>query len=96
MFGVSSDTPFAHAAFAEKVGIDYGLLSDYNWEAAKALGLYAENGADLHELVADYSPLNTRGSFLIDTDGTVKYAWVASELGELPDPQPLLDAASSL
>ena len=91
---MSSDTPFSHAVFAEKVGIDYGLLSDYNWEASKALGLFFENGADLHELVADYRPLNTRGSFLIDTDGTVKYAFVASEIGELPDPQPLLDAAS--
>jgi peroxiredoxin len=90
---VSGGTPFAHAAFADKLGIDYGTLADYNWEAAKAFGLYYENGADMHELVADYKPVNTRGAFLIDTDGTVKYAWVAPEVTVLPEPQPLLDAA---
>lgn len=93
MFGVSSDTPFAHEVFAEKLGLEYGLLSDYSWEAAKAFGLFHEHGADLHELVVDYSPLNTRGAFLVDTDGTLKYAWRAPEIGILPEPQPLLDAA---
>ena len=90
---MSADSPFAHAEFAEKVGIDYGLLSDYNWEAAKAFGLYYENGADLHELVSDYSPISTRGAFLVDTSGTLTYAWRAPEIGQLPDPQAVLDAA---
>ncbi len=44
-------------------------------------------------MVADYKPLNTRGAFLVDTDGTVKYAWVAPAISDLPDPQALLDAA---
>lgn len=96
LFGVSADTPFAHAVFAESIGIDYGLLSDYNWEAAKALGLYAANGADLAEGLADYSPSNTRGVFLVDTDGTLRYAWVAPDVGTVPDPGPLLEAARSL
>ncbi len=82
--------------FAEQVGIDYGLLSDYSWGAAKALGLYVENGADLADLLADYSPVNTRGSFLVDKDGIVKFAWVAPTPGDLPDPGALLEAARSL
>ena len=82
--------------FAENVGIDYGLLSDYNWGAAKAFGVYAENGADIVDLLADYSPANTRGSFLVDKDGTVKFAWVAPTPGDLPDPEALLEAARSL
>lgn len=96
LFGVSSDTPFAHDAWAAQLGLPYGLLSDYNWEAAKAFGLYFENGADLAEGVANFSPINTRGAFLIDTDATVKYAWTAPEIGQLPDPQPLLEAAQAL
>ena len=72
------------------------MLSDYNWEAAKTLGLYAEDGADLHELLAGYSPANTRGSFLIDQDAILRYAWRAPEVLDLPDPQALLDAVKSL
>ena len=93
---MSSDTPFSHAAFAEKVGIDYSLLSDYNWEAAKAFGVYSERGADVHELLADYNPANTRGAFLVDTDGTLRYVWNAPELKALPDPDELLEAARAL
>ena len=93
---MSADTPFSHAAFAEKIGIEYGLLSDYNWEAAKAFGVYSEHGSDIIDLLADYSPANTRGAFLVDTDGTLKYAWVAPDPSQLPDPAPLVEAARAL
>lgn len=55
--------------------------------------MFAERGADLHELLAEYNPANTRGSFLVDTGGAVRYAWVAPDITILPDPDELLAAA---
>ena len=42
--------------------------------------------------LTEQSPL---GIIAYRPDGTVKYAWKASEIGELPDPQALLDAATA-
>ena len=67
------------------------LLSDRNFEAARAFGI-------LRDELLGFRPLNTRGAFLVDRDCTLAYAWrtPGEDLAVLPDPEPVLDAAHAL
>lgn len=96
VFGVSSDSPFAHEAFASQLDLNYELLSDYDFEAARAFGLYYDRGADLDPLLSAYGAVNTRGSFLVDESGILRFAWHAPKVFDLPRPEPLIEAAETL
>ncbi|MHB9288430.1 redoxin domain-containing protein [Halobacteriales archaeon Cl-PHB] len=75
--GVSSDGVFSHAAFAtqEKVGIP--LLADSGGTVADAYGVQqAVNGHDRRAM---------RSVFVVDTDGTVQFRWVADAPTDQPD-----------
>ena len=87
---MSTDTPFAHEAFARQLELNFDLLSDYNREAARALGVERD------QIAGWYSPCNTRAAFLIDREGVVRHAWVTEDTLILPDPDELLAAARSL
>jgi mycoredoxin-dependent peroxiredoxin len=65
--GVSVDTPFSLKAWAEQQGYTFPLLSDFwpHGEVATTYGVFNEKAG-----------LANRGTFLIDTEGTVRYAQV--------------------
>lgn len=67
VLGVSVDTPFSLKAWADQQGYTFPLLSDFwpHGEVAKAYGVFNEGGG-----------LANRGTFLIDTEGVVRYAEV--------------------
>jgi peroxiredoxin len=97
LYGVSQDSPFSHALFAEQTGIDYPLLSDWGGRAARAFGLYHGRGEEVTPLLRGFDPMNTRGAFLVDRDGVVRHAWsVADPTQGLPPEQELLAAARAL
>ncbi len=75
--GISTDTPFCQAAFAEKNGITYPLLSDFNKEAIRAFGVVLPELKGLKELAQ-------RAAFVVDGDGVVRWAWVAEHPGLEP------------
>ena len=94
VYALSHDSPASHAAWAEQLHANgllgnQQLLSDWNSEASRAFGVYRE------ELIG-LRPLNVRGAFLVDADGTLRYGWTSDDLRELPDPQPVVAAASAL
>ncbi len=64
VFGVSCDSPFAHAAFKKQYNIPYDLLSDVSRDTVKAYGLF------LGEV-----PFNCgkRGTVVIDKQGKVSF-----------------------
>ena len=62
--GISTDSPFSHRAYAERLGLDYALLSDYNLGAARAFGV-------LRDELFGFQPLNTRAVFLVDLGGVL-------------------------
>ena len=79
--GVSTDSPFALAAFSEANGFEFPLLSDHDANVAKAFGVKYDN---------DFTPMKLdrvakRSAFLIDQDGVVQYAEVTENAGVLPD-----------
>lgn len=75
VIGVSVDTPFSLKAWGEQEGYKFPLLSDFwpHGEVAKAYGVFFEPAG-----------LATRGTFLIDKKGVVRYAEV-SPPGEARD-----------
>jgi peroxiredoxin len=65
--GISVDTPFSLKAWAEQQGYQFPLLSDFwpHGEVAKAYGVFN-----------DAAGMALRGTFLIDTEGVVRFAEV--------------------
>jgi peroxiredoxin len=64
VFGVSTDSPFCHAAFKKQYNIPYDLLADVNRKVSKAYNLFMGE-----------EPFNCskRGTVLIDKHGKVAY-----------------------
>lgn len=64
IFGVSTDSPYCHAAFRKQHGIPYDLLSDTSRRMVKAYGMWAGE-----------EPYNSskRGTVIIDTNGRIAH-----------------------
>ena|ERR1700757_3730250 len=60
VLGVSMDSPFSNAAWAEKIGVTFPLLSDWGGDITKEYGLYDEK-----------RKIGRRVNFLIDKDGKI-------------------------
>ncbi len=78
--GVSVDGPFANAAFAKQNNLAFPLLSDTTRAVSKAYGGVHEDFAGLK----GYSAAK-RSVFVVDSNGSVKYAWVSDNPGVEPD-----------
>jgi peroxiredoxin (alkyl hydroperoxide reductase subunit C) len=86
VLGVSVDSPYAHKAFQEKLGIDTTLLSDFEpkGEVARAYGSYI-----------DAVGMANRTLVLIDEDGVVAWAYESPTPGEFPGANVIFDALAS-
>jgi peroxiredoxin len=86
VLGVSVDTPFSLKAWAEQQGYQFPLLSDFwpHGEVAQSYGVFNEKAG-----------LANRGTFLIDTDGVVRFAEV-NQPGEARDQQAWKKAVADL
>ena len=86
VLGVSVDTPFALKAWAEQQGYQFPLLSDFwpHGEVAKKYGVFNEQAG-----------LALRGTFLIDTEGIVRFAEV-NQPGEPRDQEAWKKAVADL
>ena len=94
VYGLSQDAPASHEEWAKQLeerGMLGGqeLLSDWNKEAMRALGVYRDE-------VIGFRPLNVRGAFIVDRERVCRYAWSSEDLRELPDPEPVLAVARAL
>jgi peroxiredoxin len=83
LVGVSVDSPYAHKAFREKLGIDMTLLSDFEpkGEVSKAYGSFLEGPG-----------MANRTLVLIDADGKVEWAHESPSPGEIPGANLIFDA----
>ena len=77
--GISVDSPFSNAAFAEANGITFPLLSDVHREAVEAYGVA------LGDFVIPGYTVAQRSVFVVEADGRIGYAWVADNPGLEPD-----------
>lgn len=68
MLGISVDSRFTQKAWAEKLGLNFPLLSDFpHREVTQAYGVYLPERGTAN-----------RGTFLIDQEGIIRYKLVTA------------------
>lgn len=87
LLGVSVDSPYAHKAFQEKLGIDTTLLADFEpkGEIARAYGSYL-----------DAPGMANRTLVLVDEDGKVAWTYESPNPGEFPGANVVFDALATV
>jgi peroxiredoxin len=80
---MSRDSPWSHRAWAQTLGVDVPLLSDWNGDATRAFGVAFE--------VRGMRDVSMRSAFLISDGRTITAAWMLG--GELPDLDAIIAAA---
>jgi peroxiredoxin len=74
-FGISRDSAWSHRAWAQTLGVDVPLLSDWNGDATR--------GFDVSFEPFGMSDVPMRTAFLIRDGETIEAAWMLG--GDLPD-----------
>ena len=69
---------FAQMAFAEKLGIDFPLLSDWEGTTCAAYGVRYDSWKG-------HRGLAKRSVFIIDQDGLITYRWHSDDALTLPE-----------
>jgi peroxiredoxin len=87
VFGVSRDSPWTHVAWSQTLDLNFPLLSDWNADAVRGLGIAFE--------FRGLRDVARRSAFLVDEGGTVRGAW-SYATDEVPDFDELLRAAQAL
>ncbi len=88
VFGVCPDSPFVTAKFRESENIPYPILSDFNRDVSKAWG-------GVHPDLKGMRDVPKRSAFVIDSTGTVAYAWVSETPANEPPYEELAAAVKS-
>jgi peroxiredoxin len=85
-FAISRDSPWSHRAWAQALGIEIPLLSDWNGEATRAFDVAFEP--------LGMRDVSIRSAFLIRDGETIEAAWMLG--GELPDIDAIIQTAEAL
>lgn len=80
LVGISVDPPWAQKEFADKHGLKFPLLCDFQREVIKKYGVVWHNLGG----VQGYDCAN-RAIFVVDDGGKILFKWLANEPGNLPD-----------
>jgi peroxiredoxin len=86
LVGLSVDSPYAHKAFQEKLGIDTVLLSDFEPKGATAKAF---------DSYIDGAGIANRTLVLIDEDGKVAWTYESPSPGEFPGPDVVRQALTA-
>lgn len=79
IFAISVDSPQTLNKFKEDQHLNFTLLSDFNKEVSRAYGSLYE------EFSMGMKGVSKRSAFVIDGEGTVRYAEVLESAGDLPN-----------
>jgi peroxiredoxin len=77
VFGVSTDSPFALNAWAEKEGYNFPLLSDFNKTVAR-------DYETLYDDLMGFKGVCKRSAYVIDREGKIRYASVSEDARKVP------------
>jgi peroxiredoxin len=80
---ISRDSPWSHAAWANALGVDVPLLSDWNGDAIRAFGVAFEP--------LGMEDVAMRSAFLIEDGERIVEAWMLG--GDMPDVDAVIAAA---
>ncbi len=90
VLGISVDSVFTLNKFKEEQQYNFPLLSDFNKEVS---ALY---GSIYHDWILDMKGVSKRSAFVIDKEGTVHYAEVLDNAGEVPNFEKIQEVLSKL
>ena len=90
VLGISVDSLFTLAKFKEEQQLNFPLLSDFNKKVSE---LYETIYQDW---ILDMKGVSKRSAFLIDKNGTVQYAEVLENPGEVPNFEKINETLKSL
>ena len=90
ILAVSVDSPFTLNKFKADQRLNFPLLSDFNKEAAPAYGSFYE------EFVFGLKGVAKRSAFVIDREGTIRYAEVLESAGDLPNSKAVKETLSEM
>ncbi|HRE37609.1 MAG TPA: peroxiredoxin [Chitinophagaceae bacterium] len=79
VLGISVDSVFTLNKFKEEQHYNFSLLSDFNKEVS---ALY---NSIYHDWILDMKGVSKRSAFVIDKEGTIRYAEVLENAGEVPN-----------
>ncbi|SEM82446.1 Peroxiredoxin [Chitinophaga rupis] len=88
--GISVDSPFTLGKFKAEQQLNFPLLSDFNKEASQAYGAFYET------FVLDLKGVSKRAAFVIDKEGTLRYAEVLESAGDQPNFEAIKQTLSTL
>ena len=80
VIGISVDAPWSDKAFAEKYGLGFELLSDYERKVISSYDVIFEGLGGLENYVCA-----NRAVFILDKEGRITFKWVAPNPGVEPD-----------
>ena len=87
VLGICVDARFSNAAFAEKNGLTFPILSEYTRSTVEAYGGALHDFADMPGYTA-----SERAVFIVDEEGDVMWKWVGENPGIEPDYDAVLAA----
>lgn len=90
ILAVSVDSPFTLGRFKQDQSLNFPLLSDFNKEVSRNYGSLYE------EFVLGLRGVSKRSAFVIDKEGTVRYAEVLESAGDVPDFKAIRDTLENL
>ena len=79
ILAVSVDSLFTLEKFKQEQNYNFPLLSDFNKTVSRAYGSLYE------DFVLDMKGVSKRSAFVIDKEGTIRYAEVLESAGDIPD-----------
>ena len=82
----------AHTAFAQMLDIPFPLLSDFNRQVVYEFGIaYTPD-----KPFSGFWGMSRRSVFVVDRDGTLRYAWVTDDPLVAPDTEEVVRAVEQL
>ncbi|MFT5143646.1 MAG: peroxiredoxin [Rhodothermales bacterium] len=90
--GISTDGPFTLAEFRKVNGLAFNLVSDHEANVCRLWGTKYDR--DFTSMKLDR--VSKRSAFVVDGDGTVRYAEVLESAEDMPDLGAIKEIASSL
>lgn len=89
MLAVAVTATYAQMAFAERLGVGFPLLSDWDRSVCSAYGVR-------YDVWKGHDGLAKRSVFVLDRDGVVRYRWVTDDASVQPDFDEVVQAVSAL
>jgi glutaredoxin-dependent peroxiredoxin len=76
---------FAQMAFADRLGIDFPLLSDWGGAVSEAYGVR-------YDVWKGHAGLAKRSVFVVGRDGMISYRWYTDDAHDIPDVEEVVTA----